>query len=625
MFSHVVLLFVLSAAGVLGAACFRKRFEETFPITCLGIVLILFLCGLCNQLLAGVYALLLISPLFYAISLGVLLHKRNFRSFCQHFFSPGFLLFLVLYAALTLLHYGRLASQWDEFSHWMDIVKEMFLHNDFGTHPASHSTFPSYPPGMALFQYFITKASAILDGNNAFSEWRVYFAYQLMASSLVFPFFRHIHWNRAVSAVVLAGAFFLSPMVFFRQYYPHTVYIDAFVGIAAGCAFAMVYCQQEKDIATYLYLLLSMMMLVLSKDVGLLCAILLAVALMIEKRRTPRQFLALGVGCGLAILLPKVLWNTHVAQRNIIKPFSAPLDAQVLLNVLRGTDTSYRSTVLQNYFNRLWHQSLPYGCFDLPLSWPLMLLLLGLCLFAIQLLYAKAEPDQRKPRARVIMILLVQTCVFMLGMCLMYMFKFPEWEAVALQSFDRYMGTVFVALLMAMLLMAFQLMQQKSTCWYPMGILLLAMIAILLPPQETKAFITRTSVNQSIEARYLVDQFSAEVMEACGYEDKRIYPIVQGSNGYHYYLFKFTAKPCSLSSGISLSANGPLYEGDIWTVQKTADQWKQELETYDYVMVYHPDDTFIETYGSLFEDPSTLGDRTLYQVDHASGSLVYCP
>lgn len=635
MFSHAIMLFILSAAGVFSAACFHKRFEETFPITCLGIVLVLFLCGLCNQLLAGVYALLFASPLLYAIALGVVLHKRSFRNFCQHFFTPGFLLFLLLYAALTLLHYGRLASQWDEFSHWMDIVKEMFLNNDFGTHPASHSTFPSYPPGMALFQYFITKASAILGGNNAFSEWRSYFAYQLLAASFVFPFLRHIRWKRFVSALSVFAVVLLSPMIFFRQYYPHTVYIDAFIGIAAGSAFAMVYCEQKKDFSTYLYLLLSMMMLVLSKDVGLMFAIMLAIALLINqacnirfttnRKQTLWRFFGLGLCCLLAVFLPKILWNVHVSQHNIRKPFSAPFDVQVLIDVLRGTDTSYRSTVFQNYFQKFFRQHLSYGILDIPLLWPLMLALLSLCLLTAHLMHCKADPSKKTSRGWVLGILLAQACVFILGMCIVYMFKFTEWEAIALQSFDRYMGSAFVALLMALLLITIHLMQQKDTYWYPVGIILLATVLVLLPPQELNDFVTRSTVRQAADSRMLVDQFSDKVMKECDYENKRIYPIVQGSNGFDYFRFKFTIKPSSLSSAISLSDSGPLYEGDIWTVQKTVEQWKQELESYDYVMVQHPDALFIETYGELFEDPSTLGDRTLYKVDHDSGLLIYCP
>ena len=70
-------------------------------------------------------------------------------------FIIGLIIFLLVFFAFSVFNAGKLASTWDEFSHWIDIVKAMTTVDDFGTNPQSLSTFKSYPPAMSIFQYVL--------------------------------------------------------------------------------------------------------------------------------------------------------------------------------------------------------------------------------------------------------------------------------------------------------------------------------------------------------------------------------------------------------------------------------------------------------------------------------------
>lgn len=55
---------VLLSGSVFAAARFGRKFEEILPITCMGIVLVLFLFGAVGLLSVGVYAVLLAAVCF---------------------------------------------------------------------------------------------------------------------------------------------------------------------------------------------------------------------------------------------------------------------------------------------------------------------------------------------------------------------------------------------------------------------------------------------------------------------------------------------------------------------------------------------------------------------------------
>ena len=38
------------------------------------------------------------------------------------------------------------------------------------------------------------------------------------------------------------------------------------------------------------------------------------------------------------------------------------------------------------------------------------------------------------------------------------------------------------------------------------------------------------------------------------------------------------------------------------------------MQNYQYVFIFHPNEVFEESYGSLFENPDTIDDGTFYQV-----------
>lgn len=277
----VLILFVLSSGSVLCAALGKSRYEQMLPITCIGVVVLLFLCGIADGLRYGTPLVLSLSLVCW-ICTGLALWKRKqLKDFLRRVFTPGFFLWMafVLFAMYYLP--GKLFDGTDEFSHWGDVVKGMFYLNQLSTAPAMESMFASYPPGLAVFEYFVVKVMSAT-AHTDFQEWYVYLGWQLLVFSVMMPFAAKLQLRKPVTMAAVGLILFASPSLVFVWIYS-SVLADPALGVFLGAGMAMVAVNQEKDSWWYpLFLCGICVLLVLTKDVGLLFAVMLWIAFSVD-------------------------------------------------------------------------------------------------------------------------------------------------------------------------------------------------------------------------------------------------------------------------------------------------------------------------------------------------------
>ena len=166
--------------------------------------------------------------------------KEHSRCLARNLFTPGLFIFLAYFCFFYLGDFNLRATVTDEFTHWMYCIKTTTYLNDFSTNPAAYSAYPSYPPGMCLFQYFFQKIYLLTKPGMPFSEWRAYLAYQVLLVSLGMPFLQRLSFKRPLEMLLNASIPIFIHLPFFFGYNFAGVMIDAFVGAAAGYSFAMV-------------------------------------------------------------------------------------------------------------------------------------------------------------------------------------------------------------------------------------------------------------------------------------------------------------------------------------------------------------------------------------------------
>ena len=542
MLTNLIFLAVISSGSTACALFFNKKYEDILPITCIGIVLILFVFGILEHLTLGFYAILIAAFLIYLITAVSLLKRKErtkFQKFLQNIITPGMLVFAAAFFVLSILNVGKMASSWDEFSHWIDIVKVMTTLDDFGTNPASYSSFQSYPPGMSLFQYFLQKCYLLCHPNGMFNEWRAYFAFQILLFGMFTPFFHNCSFKKPLGIVSVSAIVFLSPLVFYSNIYSAT-YIDAFVGAAAGAGFAAILIYKEKDIFYSIYICLLCSMLVLAKDVGLLFAVFLAAAYIIDLalRKWERRRLFTCI-CGVvsATAFPKLLWDYEVEISHAVKKFAEKIDISAVIRVFLGEDTSYRKTVLENYENSLIESTISLGNTGIKLNYFCLIVTMFAFSFFIYQIVKGKRLNERFNFLSTLIVTYVLLIFYVFGLCILYMFRFSEYEAVRLASFSRYLGIAFLTLWLTNLLSLNDLWTNDFLKVQNRQLLILYMIVLLIPGKPVLDFITGKTVESSktVRARY---EILAEKILDISDSNSTIYFVSQENNGFDFWVMR---------------------------------------------------------------------------------------
>lgn len=639
MLAYIVFFMAISSGSVFCAARFGRKYEEILPLTCMGTVLLLYIFGILGILKTGITVVVLLALTLYLLTAALLIKRRKTHAFLPAVFTPGFAVFLAACIAFAVLDRGRLAYVWDEFSHWVDIVKVMTTLDDFGTNPASQSRFQSYPPGMTLFEYFLQRTVLFFNPDAGFHEPSVYVAYQVFFASLLLPFFKGRTFKDPLRILLLCTVIFISPTLFFDGIY-NCVYIDPILGISSGAGLAAVFLNKNRDWVYSLYIWLLCATLVLAKDSGMLFAIALAAAYCISvfDREQPTENIPSGrkkylsaAAAVLFVFLPKLLWSLELKTSGAVIMFNGKVDLPQLWQVLRGQDTTWRAAAFKNWVNALFDPYFTLWHINITMSY--FALFLTACLFGLLLykLFAAKEPRCRRTRRWAILIMLSETVIFVFGLCVMYMFKFEEYEAVRLASFTRYTNTVFLGAFITLGLIAVSAIDLAPSRKMKHALAVLLMLSLLLvsPVRQIYSFVRRDTVKESVAVRARYETLVEKINNVCT-ERSAVYFISQEDNGFDHWVVRFSVRPVTVKPASSAVfdwsiGEGPFYDGDIWTAVRTPEQWQAELlQAYDYVALYRLNDYFCEHYSVLFENPAQIAENAVYLIDKETGLLVFC-
>lgn len=627
--TSLAFLAALSAPSALCAAFAKKKYEEILPLSVMGIVLVLYLFGLADALKTGFYVLLACVPIMYLVTVVKIWKTKEIKSFIRHFVTPGTIIFASALALLTLWNRGKLAMAWDEFSHWVDIAKVMTTIHDFGTSPASGSAFQSYPPAMTLFQYFLQMLNQTIHPFETFSEWRVYLAYQVFCIAVLMPLFRGKTFRSPIVLTSTVVVVFVSPLLFYADLYA-SVYIDAFLGVLSGAGFAEIVFCKRKDLVYSLYIWMLCAVLVLAKDAGMLFAVFLAAAYLLdallcnqEQVKNPvTEKIGILAMTAIAVALPKFLWKKEIVVSGAAVSFSKSVELKSLILLLLGRDDSYRSTVVDNFRNAMFEKQVTLGNISISFNYAILLITGVVLVYLLYRVYACRNCGTGKGTVFVFSLAAAQLVLYSLGLCIIYAFKFSEYEAVRLASFTRYIHIGFLScalFLLAGLLWCMETYLQKTQV---KEVLVLYALLVIFPLKPIADLANRETVTQSIRMRKPYQEISGKILSQTP-EGSKVYLVSQESTGLDYWVLRFSVRPNRVNENYSWSIGESFYEGDVWTKAMTAEQWQALLaDEYDYVALYKINDYFLDNFSQVFENPETIANNTVYTVDKTTGKLT---
>ena len=260
--------------------------------------------------------------------------------------------------------------------------------------------------------------------------------------------------------------------------------------------------------------------------------------------------------------------------------------------------------------------------------------------------------------------LVIGAGAYQVGLMIMYVFSFSEYEAVRLASYERYTLTYLFGMMLFMMIFfvidnsrreksyikqiiafckhnktkSYNISEVLSLGKTLSGVKLESICKFLLYLLLTVGLLFSRGVgvglNETVSGRlYYPHQFQERYTAVINrwkpyFEEANPYIIVQGDNGDVLNRLAYELIPyfgIANSGDFTIGFERQSTVDDIYTFVVTAEEWEKHVLNKDYMLLYMhtPDRKFIETYGRFFPD-GVMYDM-LYYVINDDGHLRLIP
>ncbi len=549
---------------------FHLQFGQALCTAACAVVALLFLAGVGNFLWLGAWSLVI-----GGLALGLVALARPHQ-------SPDGLIVPLLAAALAvgLFLISRPAGyfRWDEFSHWGVIIKH--LAEVHSLYEGRALLFPDYPPGLALFAYFITIPSGLTEPDAVYACGLF-----LLCLTSVLTAYR----PALEATAALALAYLLS---FALGTGPATVLIDFPLGAAFGAMVCIYLSESGKTTAKGVALaILPAVALVTLKAAGMSLAaiaiVVIGVDALLAHRKERRVSALLLAALAAAATGAYLLWKMVVSVGGYLNR-TADFDLSYPIGVILETNASaVDQEIWANFVNAMMGSVTFYHIgAGLPL-------IAGILLAFLIVGTVFADGHTRWSRALIVGAMGVGAAFYSYGLLATYLTNMTDYEAVRLASFDRYLEVYLVGF--SMVGVAF-LASVKPRDVGLFGLMVALVMLTATVPRDAFDLITKGATSSNL-ARADLQQRMAKVTPLIEAGSK-VYIIWDGSNGYEYFLAKFELMP-NLVNGACWSISATPSD-DIYRCTLSPDEFSRALAGYDYLYVASAPEAFFTEYADLF-------------------------
>lgn len=629
MFTLFVVIAVLLAAAFSLSYLIRSSLLISLPSAIFGITAVLYAFGIFDLLLVGFWVVLTGITFATAVSLALLVKDKELVTHLKSLLTPGLAIFFSLALFSFLLTRGMQLSSWDEFSHWGTIVKATFLFDAVGPYNPVELGFRSYPPSLSLFEYFVTKlGGSWLEGN-------VFWAYQLIIWSLFTPFLAQLTWRRWGLILAVVPLVFIAPLAFFNSL--NVTLIDPLLGMLFGYALAIAYVGNVLQWRLALHVGLAIFMLTLAKDAGTFMAALVVVLyvarLLAAKKINPvewswKRFTILGSIPLLSLVASNQSWAALVSARVDTPVFQNPIDIGAFFGALRGEGPAYWQEVLTTF---------GFGVSNYPINTDGVLAIPQhqlIVIFAIVLATFEWLVSRRMGRKFGLASLgtvTIGAVVYTYGLLVLYLFRFGDYEAVRLASYERYLGTYWAGIALFAALVAIWLVAGSSSSQtvsgaktegtaelVVAGVVLFSLFALSPVQKLSEFFASPNAYSSQVRAQF---EPVLEQARAAGIKPgDKVWIIAQHTTGFEYWVLRYSLMENQTNSGF-WSIGSKADENDVWTAEKSVSEWSGDLKGYDYVLLFRKSESFQSEFSSLFEKSADVSDSSVFRISDEEGDV----
>ena len=415
----------------------NKKIDLVIPITIVGMILIVYVFGICGNLNIGVQILKIITiilGIFTIYKMAKSIKNKTIKDFLKNILTPGIIIYILFFIINVVLNKNRLLELYDNFNHWVLIVKNMFLYNGYGILENSIISFNEYPPFTATFQYIL------LNLKGQYSEDIIIMAQNILYISMIMPLFHKVEWKSGKRRLFyIIPTAILLPMFFYRYFYTDLL-VDGFIGILFALGLYEIFRNDENKKYKYCILGAYIISISLTKNIGIVFGavlVILEIINLIIKRKEIVNIKKDFIGIFIIIIILIIFVGGWYLLVNI-------QNSELMWDETQMTqdDEDYRQTVIGSIIQEFFEPKQEITVQNLS-TLVLFIMYITYSIF----LYQKCKNRiEEKARLKSILILMpiVMICYF-LGMVYAYISLFTPDETIILSSYNRYISCMLLA------------------------------------------------------------------------------------------------------------------------------------------------------------------------------------
>lgn len=584
----IILFLIIIINSMTISHLLKKKIELAIPISVIIITIIVYVFGLFDNLSMGVIAveiLSTISLIYNIVTIIKAIKNKEYKELLSRTLTPGLFVYMALFLLFIIINHGRIFEDYDEFNHWAVIIKNMFVHNGYGTVKGSIVTFNEYPPFTACFQYILPHIKG------EYSEDLVIISQNLLYLSMIIPICKNTNFDKKFrNLLIIVPAILILPLVLYEDFFVN-ILVDGFLGILFAIGLFIIYKDDENKLYRNIILSLIITALALTKTTGILFSILLLIFAIIKFKQNRIKTIL------IILALPVILtsaWYIKVNTTQVPNEWDLKSTISSDENSIRMKNSEM---IISKFYYALFEQTQAIGE---RISMLCKILLLSA--YSIFVYKTVKDKDARKSYSRILIETIISFVIFAIGLLWMYLTIFIEEEAFYLASYDRYMGTMLLAWLTLNTLIICDESDFKLS-----NIYIFIVIGLTLLPSDTvyskyiryKEYIPAAQIKRN----YYYSKF--EKYENLFKEDDKIY-FISDTNINNIKVLKLH-KYEMLTPNIANKE--PIFYGGPELLAKTLLE-----ENYTYLYIYKVEDEFIEKYQSLFSTDK-IKNETLYKIN----------
>lgn len=530
------ILLILSLSGWGMFTYYKLKINPAFiPIFVFSfITCAIFSAGLLNFIPLMTKLIFCTGLLLFAVSIYLVLMKKLKL---KELFVPSILFFIISSIYFTILLKGVILLHYDNFSHWGLIVKEMFRINNLPDN-TTLITFRNYPPGSAVFIYFIGKIIG-------YSESHALMGQAYLISSCLAVLFCFCNWKKPGHIILHLIASITLILVIKNNIYD--LLVDTLLGVLALSITVITFYYKnnlKKGILTNLPLLV---LLVLVKDTG---KIFLAINILIiflfyfkyylkgsESNFNQKKKLLYTIIFALLVpLFFSFLWGKYTER---VYPANALSESKFALSIDKITEVHKSPQLISSLAPKIIQAATNPVTNNVKSFY----LLCGSALFFLVFFYLRKRRISNIILGSMLFSIFVY-CIYILFLYFVYLFLMPEGEAQYLAGFERYQSTIIIycigILTMSIL---YEWSRLSSSIKEPIisifSLLLFSLIIIFPFANNIDMLIKNPDIKSSV--RFKVKNEYEKISHTGAVNPTVLYysPESKGDNGYLNYLLVY--------------------------------------------------------------------------------------